>query len=257
MRLRYSGQCRLCGAQLATGVEAIYERDRKTVRCTACNSEATASHPGTAGSSARREYLRRKEKREERIRSDHPKIGGLILALTDDPQSTKAWERGAVGEERLGEHLTHLPETFRILHDRRIPRTRTNIDHIAVGPSGVWVIDAKRYVNKRPALHVEGGLFRPRVESLRINGRDQTKLVQGVRSQVDRVETALTGSAVPVIGVLCFLDADWPLVGGSFSVNGTQVLWPKLLIKRMIEAAPSASEVDQTYEQLARAFPSA
>ena len=36
---------------------------------------------GSAGASAQREYERRKAKREERIRTAHPKLGGLILAV--------------------------------------------------------------------------------------------------------------------------------------------------------------------------------
>jgi len=38
-----------------------------------------------------------------------------------------------------------LPRRLWILHDRRIPGSRANIDHIVVAPSGVWIIDAKRY----------------------------------------------------------------------------------------------------------------
>jgi len=32
-----------------------------------------------------------------------------------------------------------------VLHDRAIPGSRANIDHIGIGPTGVWVIDTKRY----------------------------------------------------------------------------------------------------------------
>ena len=32
-----------------------------------------------------------------------------------------------------------------VLHDRAVPGGRANIDHIAVVPSGVWVIDTKHY----------------------------------------------------------------------------------------------------------------
>ena len=32
-----------------------------------------------------------------------------------------------------------------VLDDRRVPGSRTNIGHIVVGPSGVLVIDAKKY----------------------------------------------------------------------------------------------------------------
>jgi hypothetical protein len=213
--------------------------------------------PGSAGGSARREYERRRESREQRIRTNHPKLGGLILALSDDPQSTKAWERGAVGEELMAQRLKDLPDTFRVLHDRRIRGTRANIDQIAIGPSAVWVIDAKRYVDKRPALRVEGGTIRPRVESLRIGGRDGTKLVQGVQSQVERVTAAIDDATVSVRGVLCFVEADWPLIGGSFTVDGVHVLWPRLLIQRMSEAPPQQIDVDRVHARLATTFPSA
>jgi len=256
MRLRYAGKCRLCDRSLEAGADAVYERGSKTVRCVAC-AEPTDGDVGAAGASARREYERRRNSREQRIRASHPKLGGLILALSDDPQSTQAWERGAIGEELMARRLADLPDTFRVLHDRRIRGTRGNIDHIAVGPTGVWVIDAKRYVNKRPALRVEGGIIRPRIESLRIGGRDGTKLVEGVQSQVEKVTTALGGVTFPVIGVLCFLEADWPLIGGSFSVDGIHVVWPRLLIQRMTQAPQQSVDVDDVHARLAAAFPHA
>jgi len=165
MRLRYAGVCRLCGVELPARTEAVYERSTKTVRCLTClgsdsaiptvEAESVVPDAGVPGWSARREYERRQAKREERIRTKHPKLGGLILALSDDPQSTKAWDTGALGEERLGARLTELSnEHLRVLHDRRIPGTKANIDHLAVTPTGVYVIDAKRH-RGRPHLKVE------------------------------------------------------------------------------------------------------
>lgn len=257
MHLRYAGTCRLCSRPLAAGADAVYERGSKTVRCVDCTASAPGREPGDAGASARREYERRRSSREQRIRAAHPKLGGLILALSDDPQSTRAWEGGAVGEELMAQRLTDLPDTFRVLHDRRVRGTRANIDHIAIGPSGVWVIDAKRYLNKRPSLHVEGGFIRPRVESLRIGGRDGTKLVQGVQSQVEQVTAALGDAASPVTGVLCFLEADWPLIGGSFTIDGIHVIWPRLLIKRMTESPPQNLDIEAIHARLASTFPGA
>src|SRR4051812_22725653 len=81
----------------------------------------------------RSEYERRWAKRETRIREAHPRLGGLILAISDEPQSTTAWAKGARGEELLGRGLDTLSDRgVRTLHDRRIPRTKANIDHIAV-----------------------------------------------------------------------------------------------------------------------------
>lgn len=279
MRLRFAGSCDSCGQPLDAGTRAAYLKASKTVRCLPCvggedatSAPAAAAIPehapvpeavdsGTAGSSARREYERRAAKREARIREAHPRLGGLILALSDEPQSTTAWARGARGEELLASRLGTLTDKgVRLLHDRRIPRTRANIDHIAVGPTGVHVIDAKRYQG-RPALKIEGGLLRPRVEKLVVGSRDCTKLVEGVHKQVELVRTALDGAGLtdaPVRGTLCFVDADWPLIGGSFTIAGVAVLWPKKLAERLVTEGPLPPEaVEEAHRTLASAFPTA
>lgn len=46
------------------------------------------------------------------------------------------------------------------LHDRRVPGTKGNIDHLAVGPGGVYIVDAKRYEGKVERRDV-GSFFRP------------------------------------------------------------------------------------------------
>jgi hypothetical protein len=32
-----------------------------------------------------------------------------------------------------------------VRHDLRLPGSRANVDHLAIGPTGVWVIDSKAY----------------------------------------------------------------------------------------------------------------
>lgn len=279
MRLHYAGACEVCGTRLEAGSRAGYLKAAKTVRCLTClglqvpdatgspgEGASTATEPepvetGTAGSSARREYERRSAKREARIREAHPQLGGLILALSGEPQSTTAWARGARGEELLGARLEDLAARgVRLLHDRRIPGTRANIDHIAVGPSGVHVIDAKRYEG-RPTLRVEGGVIRHRVEKLLVGSRDCTRLVEGMHKQVGLVQAALDTAGlqdVPVHGALCFVGAEWPLIGGSFVIDDVAVLWPKKLAERLVAPGPQAAgRVDATHRVLGRAFPPA
>ncbi len=275
MPLRYGGTCRVCGVDLPKKTKAVYERQTKTVRCVTHDETSDAPAPevdavepsapevveppspevvdsGTAGASARREFERRKARREERIRAKHPKLGGLILAVSSEPQSTTAWAVGAVGEEKLGQRLDRLAtETVRLLHDRRIPGSRANIDHIAVTATGVYVIDAKRYQG-RPQLKIDGGLFRPRAERLLVGSRDCTKLVDGVLKQVGVVRELLE-TDVPVRGVLCFVEADWPLIGGSFTTRSVQALWPKKLQSQLQAEGPLTAEaIAELHAALAR-----
>lgn len=268
MRLRYAATCHLCGTELAARTEAIYEAETKTVRCLECHvataevddlpgidpagdvslSEAT----GTAGSSARREYERRKAKDEERLRQKWGRLGGIAVVLSDEKQSTKAWATGAIGEEKLGSRLDSLvSESIAVLHDRRIPGTKANIDHIAITQAGIWVIDAKRYKG-RPELKVEGGLLRPRVEKVLVGRRDCTKLVDGVLKQVDLVRDSV--GEVPVTGALCFVEADWPLIGGAFVTRGVHAVWPKRLAKLLTETEDAGLDAPALREVLAARF---
>lgn len=213
---------------------------------------------GKGGASAAGEFQRRHDARQERVLTNHPRIGRFLLAVFDDPQSTRAWSVGAEGERMLSEMLASMAgESLRVLNDRRIPRTRANIDHLVVCPSGVFVVDAKRYRNSRPELRVEGGLIRPRVEMLYVGGRDRTSLVAGMHKQVALVRAALADRPdVPVRGVLCFIDADWPVFGGSFTIDDVTVVWPKKL--KAVLTEPGALDQEQIADlqwRLHEAFP--
>lgn len=283
MRLRYAGTCRLCATDLPAGTRAVYERSSRSVRCLECSTVATTvvdDEPagperspvppaplrdagGPAGGSARREFERRRDARERRVRERHPRIGGFLLAITEEPQSTRAWRTGADGEQFVGGRLDSLVgDDLVVLHDRRIPRTRANIDHVVVSRAGVFVVDAKKYKG-RPALRVEGGLFSPRTEKLVVGGRNCSGLVDGALEQVELVRAAVDDPAVPVTGVLCFVDADWPLIGGAFETRGVHVLWPKRLLQ-LVGAKPddrdparAAVDVAAVRARISRAFPPA
>jgi hypothetical protein len=273
MQLRYAGTCRVCGTDMPARSEAIYERATKTIRCVTCavvtepvGSEESwperagpppreAADPGVAGASARREHERCKAKDEEQLREKWGRFGGVAVALSKERQSTNAWARGAAGEEHVGARLDLLASAeIAVLHDRRIPGSRANIDHIVVTKAGIWVIDTKRYKG-RPELKIEGGILRPRVEKLLVGGRDCTKLVDGVIRQAELVREVAVD--VPVTGTLCFVDADWPLIGGSFTTRNVHVLWPKRLVKALADASAGAVDVAAVRESLASRFKSA
>jgi hypothetical protein len=71
LRLRYPGECSICGIELSRGTEAIWKREEKTVTCLACAPAEGAPEPGSAGSSAASEGVRRRDRRIEEVRRKH------------------------------------------------------------------------------------------------------------------------------------------------------------------------------------------
>jgi hypothetical protein len=124
LRLRYPATCASCGSELTKGAQASWNRGAKTATCTNCleqvaKAETASDAPvreetkidrGEAGGSAAREWRRRHDRREQAVRSRYGKLGGVVLALSDDPHSTAAWAYGANGERALGNVLDPLRE---------------------------------------------------------------------------------------------------------------------------------------------------
>lgn len=78
---------------------------------------------------------------------------GLGLELWGTSSHITAYGIGAEGERLTGRVLDKL-DGYVVLHDRKIPGSRANIDHIAFGPGGVFVIETKKYKDE---VTVRGG----------------------------------------------------------------------------------------------------
>ncbi len=221
-------------------------------------SEELDFDPGTPGASGRREYERRRAKRERQTRERHPHIGGALLKLRGEPQHERAWATGAAGEEELAASLARRCPDVIVLHDRLwLPGTRANIDHVAIAPSGVYVIDAKRYKGK---VEVRSKPFFGGAK-LMIRGRDQTKLIHGLGRQRDAVRAAVA-TVVPAIQVqacLCFVggNADMPLLR-KLSIDGYPLLYPRRLARWLNRPGELGDEEMRAIAAaLARALPPA
>ncbi|MGZ6930932.1 MAG: nuclease-related domain-containing protein [Acidimicrobiia bacterium] len=229
LTLRRADVCVGCDHQLQVGDHAYWHADRKVVECLGCHPDAA-----TPGASAARIAQKKTERREQSVRERHPHIGGLLLAFQDAPQPEKAWVSGAIGERVVGNTLDSLAarNSLLVLHDRRFPGSRANIDHIAVAPSGIWVIDAKRY---------QGQLIDTRVRrmhsTLMVGGRPKPQLAEGVIRQARAVKDTVDG-VCDVYAVLCFVDAQWPFLGTSFIVHNVRVCPPSRLGKLLGARGP-------------------
>ena len=277
IRLRYAGSCAVCAQALPAGARAWWDAEARSTTCLACRTEAppglesppdarqVSAEPdvpvqlatGQPGGSARSEFERRHQRREERIDQRWGRLAGVVKFLSYDPQSTVAWAKGSEGEQRLAAHLLRAcGDRAVLLHDRKVPRTRGNIDHLAIAASGVWVIDAKHFkglVERRD----KGGWFKTDYR-LYVGGRDRTRVVEGLGWQVSAVRSALGSSEVTVNAAVCFIEAEWKLFAKPFQLGDVWVTWGIKLAEMIAAPGPlSLAEVTSTAERLAAALPPA
>jgi hypothetical protein len=276
MRLRYPAICSHCESALAPGTQGWWDPDEKEAICPDCHrfdhsqqpaapgevrSEAAAQsetpESGEAGASARRIYEGKRRRREERIEEKWGAAAGLVKFFSKEPQSTKAWVEGSDGERRLATLLAKaVDDEAVLLHDRRIPRSHANIDHIAVAASGIWIIDAKNYKGKVEQRDV-GGLFKSD-QRLYVDNRDRTKLARGLARQIDAVLEALENADVPIDAALCFVDAEWGFFSRPFRQGGVWITWPKRLCENIAAPGPlSPDDIALFADRLASTLPPA
>jgi hypothetical protein len=148
-----------------------------------------------------------------------PRLGLVVVALAavaagwglrfrPSPDAV-AWRRGAVGERRTARVLAPLErQGWAVLHDLALPGSRANIDHLMVGPGGMFVIDSKQY-RGRLQLDASGRLWHGRYPL------DHT--VQAVSWEADQAAQVMPDPGVVVLPVV--------------AVHGAQVPWGKVVSK--------------------------
>jgi len=97
----------------------------------------------------------------------------------------------------------------------------------------VWIVDSKHWSGKVEQRDV-GGWFRIDLR-LYVGGRDRSKAVDGMQRQLETVNEALDDPNVPVIPVLCFVEAEWSLFAKPFKFRGVWVTWARWLAEMIVE----------------------
>jgi hypothetical protein len=83
----------------------------------------------------------------------HGRLIGLAVAAVvawrlrfRPSEQVTTWRRGVAGERRTARLLDRLtPSGYVVFHDLAIPGSPANVDHLVIGPSGVFVIDSKQW----------------------------------------------------------------------------------------------------------------
>jgi hypothetical protein len=141
---------------------------------------------------------------------------------------TLAWRRGAQGEQRTARLLAPLERHgYQVFHDLAVPGSAANVDHLVVGPTGVYVIDSKRYSGQ---LRYSGGhLWR--------GSRSLDRTLETLWWEATQVaETLAFGPDLRIYPVLCVHVARLPwlreLVVDGIPVLDAAALRPALQVTR-------------------------
>ncbi|WP_432484647.1 nuclease-related domain-containing protein [Kineococcus esterisolvens] len=127
----------------------------------------------------------------------------LRRELTRVEREQRNWEAGAQGEQLVAEALAVLEaDGWTLLHDLRWPgRQRANVDHVAIGPGGVVVVDSKNWT----------GVVSSRDDELRVGGRSMARELTGVAAATSAVTTHVPARhRRDVLGVLCLVQQHVP-----------------------------------------------
>jgi hypothetical protein len=153
--------------------------------------DLAANRPGqTARTQAEAELAAMRERTKVRTY-----LARLIDAKTDE----RAWRVGAGGEETVGARLEKLTSRgWYVLHAVPVGTEGSDIDHILIGPGGVYTINTKTH----PGGKVWVGRY-----AIKVNGQSVPYL-RNSRFEAERASNLLSdaiGWAVPVRPVLVFL----------------------------------------------------
>ncbi|MEU4212736.1 nuclease-related domain-containing protein [Streptomyces sp. NPDC026206] len=123
----------------------------------------------------------------------------LISWLLRRESEWSPWRRGLVGERRVGAELERLSgQGWYVLHSILLPNS-VDIDHLLIGPGGVFNINTKHYPEKNvwvgnDSVTVNHGPPRPHTRRVRTEAR-----------RVQRVLERYSGTAVHVQPALVFV----------------------------------------------------
>ena len=115
-------------------------------------------------------------------------LSRLVGARTDE----RAWRIGADGEQAVAEQLGRLGPEWRVLHAVPVGDRGSDIDHVAVGPAGVFTVNAKHHPHT--SIWVGGDTFL-------VNGQ-RVPYIRNSRHEARRASRLLTEQAgFPVVAV--------------------------------------------------------
>jgi Nuclease-related domain len=177
---------------------------------------------------------------------EHP-VRALLARVLGVHTDERAWRMGVKGERVTGWWLGRLPEGWFTFHDVPVGERGANIDHVVIGPGGVFTIDTKNL----------SGAIRVNPRSIVHNG-SRTNFLPKASAQAlraARLLTAAIGRPVDVRGLLAILADEWTVrrlpedvyVGGPRSAKHWMLKQPPILRSSDVIVLAAAASNPETW----------
>ena len=156
-----------------------------------------ASEPGWRDLAANRpgEALRRKAAEVRKQAPVKAFLGRLFGIKTEE----RAWRIGADGEEEVARQLARLGGGWKVIHSIVLNDNGTDIDHVVIGPGGVYTLNTKNHSGSKVTVYDKAVL---------VNGQKTPYLPKSraeARRACERLSVAcrFPVDAQPVVVVMC------------------------------------------------------
>jgi hypothetical protein len=168
--------------------------------------------------------------RQSTLRRRRGRLTTLLEALSADSLYESRWARTAEREQRARRLEGLLAGSgIRLLSDRRVPGARATVDHLAIGPQGVTVIDAAYETGRARVL--DGRLL--------VGDEDRTTLIRDVLRQVEVIRLGLAAYPnLPVTGAICWVEPDGLPRLRKLSLDGVSIDGPRALAEELRRLGP-------------------
>ncbi|WP_074712359.1 nuclease-related domain-containing protein [Arthrobacter alpinus] len=122
-----------------------------------------------------------------------------LFGTTPLGPDSKSWYKGALGEIEVGKVLAGMGSGWEVLHSVPVGKADTDIDHVVIGPAGVFTLNTKNHSGQK--VWVGGNTFM-------VNGTKTTYISKAVSEarRAARVLGKATGREVNVAALLVLIE---------------------------------------------------
>jgi hypothetical protein len=157
---------------------------------------------------------------------------GLAVTTARRRALVTSWRQGAKGERQTARLLAKLDrEGWKVLHDLAIPGSRANVDHLAIGPGGLWVIDSKLW-GKRVHWDPRHGWMHGQAAitpELNTTRWEASEVEQALADTLNAAARHLPGGYGIDVQLTWCVHGE-PLPGGKLIVDGETIVNPRRLL---------------------------